>query len=112
MQAKRHAKVVKRRKAAPQRKPAAAKKPFDWRQMLNPNKLNRHDLEDKCHVMATDLFTVIESSVGSELAKEIYAFVAADTVDPSNLSFDWRSFKPTDYVAKEEPSDHGRHRRP
>jgi hypothetical protein len=26
--------------------------------------------------------------------------------------FDWRTFKPTDYVAKEEPSDHGRHRRP
>jgi hypothetical protein len=53
MQAKRHAKVVKRRKAATQRKAATAKKPFDW-----------------------------------------------------------RSFKATDYIAKEEPSDHGRHRRP
>jgi hypothetical protein len=31
MQAKRHAKVVKRRKAATQRKAAPAKKPFDWR---------------------------------------------------------------------------------
>jgi hypothetical protein len=28
--------------------------------------------------------------------------------------FDWRSFKPTDYVAKEElqEADHGRNRRP